>query len=42
MGLAALIVTAFAYHKPWVLGSGFGLIAVGAVYVITRKPLRDE
>jgi len=42
MGLAALIVTAFAYHKPWVLGSGLGLIAVGAVYVITRKPLRDE
>jgi uncharacterized protein len=42
MGLAATIVMAFAYQKPWVLGSGLGLIAVGAIYVVTRKPLRDE
>ena len=42
MGIAALIVIAFAYRKPWVLGLGLGLIAIGAVFVMTRKPLRDE
>lgn len=42
MGIAALIVIAFAYRKPWVLGAGLGLIAIGAVFVMTRKPLRDE
>ena len=42
MAIAALIVIAFAHRKPWVLGLGLGLIAIGAVFVMTRKPLRDE
>tara|TARA_R100001132_G_scaffold14047_1_gene12796 strand:+ start:751 stop:1086 length:336 start_codon:yes stop_codon:yes gene_type:complete len=42
MGLAAMIVIAFAYRTPWVLAGGLGLIAIGALYVMTRKPLRDE
>ena len=42
MGVAAAIVTVFTYKTPWVLGPGLGLIAIGAIYVMTRKPLRDE
>ncbi|MDX1291432.1 MAG: YbaN family protein [Hyphomonas sp.] len=37
MALAAAIVVATGYQKPWVLGIGLGLIAIGALYVMTRK-----
>ena len=42
MGVAAALVAVFTYKTPWVLGPGLGLIAIGAIYVMTRKPLRDE
>ncbi len=41
MTLAAAIIIVFWHRHPWIIGPGLGLIAVGAVFVITRKRLPD-
>lgn len=41
MTLAATIIIVFWHRHPWIIGPGLGLIAVGAVFVITRKRLPD-
>lgn len=40
MGFAAGLIIVFGHHNPWMMTGGLSLIAIGAIYVITRKPVR--
>lgn len=41
MSIAASLIVIFGYRNPWMLGGGLGLVGVGAIFVITRKPLGE-
>jgi uncharacterized protein len=36
MALASAIIAALFWRRPWILGSGLALLAIGALFVATR------
>ncbi len=42
MLLAATLIVVFGHDSTWLMAGGLSLIAVGAIYVITRKTLPEH
>ncbi|MBR9806269.1 MAG: DUF454 domain-containing protein [Alphaproteobacteria bacterium] len=42
MAIAAGLIVGFGHDNRWLMACGLSLIGIGALYVITRKPVRPE